>query len=161
MKKSFGVKNGFKRKKFSRGFTFVETIAVLSITAILAAGSSVSVSKFINMAKKSSSKNQIEQYKFALQAYFLDCGCFPTTEQGLASLWEKPILYPIPENWGGPYIESEPGRDSWGFNFEYINTDDSIVSQEIPKNVPFVVKSLGKDGMEGGSGENEDIVSWK
>ena len=82
-------KNYAKKKKAGKSypaFTFVETLAVLAITAVLTAGCTVSVARLIASAKKTSARNQIEQYSAALQTYFLDCGRFPTTEQGLAAL---------------------------------------------------------------------------
>lgn len=145
----------------SEGFTFVETLAVLAIGAVLSAGSVVSATKLISMAKKTAAKSQIEQYSSALQSYFLDCGIFPTAEQGIAALWEKPVLYPIPENWNGPYLDREPCADPWGTNFKYYCAEDSIMSAEICKGLPFVLISYGADKKEGGEGDACDIVSWK
>ena len=86
--------NGFKKE--AEGFTYVETVAVIAIGAVLTAGSLFSASKIISDARKTAAKTQIEQFGCALQTYFLDCGRFPTTEQGLSALWEKPVLYPVP-----------------------------------------------------------------
>lgn len=107
-----------KLKEKSDGFTFIETMAVLAIGAILSAGCFFSASKVVEIARKSSAESQIRQYCSALQIYFLECGAFPTTEQGLWALWEKPVLYPVPENWAGPYIDSKPTADPWGTNFK-------------------------------------------
>lgn len=152
-------------KKFSEkkadGFTFVETLAVLAIGVVLSAGSIVSASRIISMAKKSSAKNQILQFSSALQTYFLDCGRFPTTEQGLEALWEKPVFYPIPENWNGPYLDRQPGKDPWGGDFVYLSSESSSLPSEVPQNLPFVLFSYGADGQIGGEGEGADIVSWK
>ena len=142
-------------------FTFVETLAVLSIGAIIAAGSTVSATKLISFAKKTAARNQIEQYSAALQTYFLDCGRFPTSEQGLAALWTKPDLYPLPENWKGPYLERKPGKDPWGSDFEYISAESSAMPSEVPENLPYVLVCWGADKARGGSGEGEDIVSWQ
>lgn len=150
-----------KWKQMSEGFTFVETIAVLAIGAVLSAGSIVSATKLISLAKKTSAKTQIEQFSSALQAYFLDCGRFPTSEQGLSALWEKPVLYPVPENWQGPYLDREPGADPWGSDFEYISAESSFMPSEVPENLPFVLVSYGADKKKGGEGEGSDIVSWK
>lgn len=142
-------------------FTFVETLAVLSIGAIIAAGSSVSASKLISFAKKTAAKNQIEQYSQALQSYFLDCGRFPTSEQGIAALWSKPELYPVPEKWNGPYLNKRPGKDPWGGDFEYISAESSALPSEVCENLPYVLLCYGADKKKGGSGEGEDIVSWE
>ena len=143
------------------GFTFVETLTVLAITAALTLGCSVSVAKLIASAKQTSARNQIEQYGAALQSYFLDCGRFPTTEQGLSALWEKPVLYPVPENWGGPYLERKPGKDPWGTDCEYISSESSFMPPEVPENLPFVLISYGADKEKGGKNGGEDIVSWE
>lgn len=150
-----------KIKKQSDGFTFIETLAVLAIGAILSAGCFFSASKIVAIAKKTSTESQIGQYSSALQIYFLDCGRFPTTEQGLSALWEKPILHPVPENWSGPYIDSMPTKDSWGTDFKYISAESSPMPPEVPKNLPFILMSYGADKKEGGEGEAHDIFSWK
>ena len=150
-----------KLKTWADGFTFVETLAVLAIGAVLSSGAVVSATKLISLAKKTAAKSQIDQYSSALQSYFLDCGRFPTSEQGLAALWEKPILYPIPENWKGPYLDREPGADPWGTDFEYISAESSPMPAEVPENLPFVLMSYGADKKKGGEGEESDILSWK
>jgi general secretion pathway protein G len=133
----------------------------LAITAALTAGATVSISKIVSIAKRTSAKNQIGQYSAALQSYFLDCGRFPTTEQGLAALWEKPVLYPVPEEWSGPYIDREPGNDPWGTDFEYLSSESSIMPSEVPEGLPYVLISYGADKKEGGKGDASDIYSWK
>jgi len=148
-------------RKGNPAFTFVETLAVLAITAALAAGCTVSVAKLISTAKYTSARNQIEQYKAALQAYFLDCGRFPTTEQGLQSLWEKPVLYPVPENWSGPYLDRKPGKDPWGTDFEYLSSESSLMPSEVPQDLPFVLISYGADKDKGGEEGGKDVVSWE
>ena len=106
-------------------------------------------------------KNQIEQYSQALQSYFLDCGRFPTSEQGIAALWSKPELYPVPEKWNGPYLNKRPGKDPWGGDFEYISAESSALPSEVCENLPYVLLCYGADKKKGGSGEGEDIVSWE
>ena len=154
---------GKKRKKIKNypAFTFVETLAVLAITAALTAGCTISVSKLIANAKRISARNQIEQYSAALQTYFLDCGRFPTTEQGLAALWEKPVLFPIPDEWNGPYLERRPAKDPWGTDFEYLSAESSVMPSEVPANLPYVLISYGADKTKGGKESGRDIVSWE
>ena len=148
-------------QKKASGFTYVETIAVIAIGAVLTAGSVFSASKLIETARKTAAKSQIEQFGSALQTYFLDCGRFPTTEQGLRALWEKPVLYPVPEGWNGPYLEREPGNDPWGTDFEYLSSESSIMPSEVPQTLPYVLISYGADKKEGGKGDASDICSWK
>ncbi len=145
----------------SEGFTYIETVAVIAIGAVLTAGSVFSATKLIASARKTAAKTQIEQFSCALQSYFLDCGRFPTTEQGLAALWEKPVLYPLPENWNGPYLDREPGNDPWGTDFKYLSSESSALPAEVPEGLPFILISYGADGKEGGEGGSDDICSWK
>ena len=149
------------KEKKSDGFTFVETLAVLAIGAVLTAGSMVSATKLISLGKRTSARSQINQFSSALRCYFLDCGRFPTSEQGLGALWEKPVLYPVPENWQGPYLDRKPGLDPWGGDFEYISAESSALPSSLPENLPFVLISYGADKKEGGQGEAGDIVSWE
>ena len=152
--------NGFKEER-ADGFTYVETVAVIAIGAILTAGSIFSATKLITSARKTAARTQIEQFGSALQTYFLDCGRFPTSEQGLSALWEKPVLYPVPENWNGPYLEREPGHDPWGTDFKYLSSESSIMPSEVPEGLPYVLISYGADCQEGGKGDASDICSWK
>ena len=150
-----------KKTKTNPAFTFVETLAVLAITAVITAGCTISIAKLVSSAKKTSAKNQIEQYSAALQTYFIDCGRFPTTEQGLYALWEKPVLYPVPENWDGPYLERRPAKDPWGTDFEYLSAESSIMPSEVPANLPYVLICYGADKQKGGKANGQDIVSWE
>ena len=145
----------------AEGFTYVETVAVIAIGAVLTAGSVFSATKLIASARKTAAKNQIEQFSCALQIYFLDCGRFPTTEQGLSALWEKPVLYPVPEDWDGPYLDREPGNDPRGTDYQYLSAESSAMPAEVPESLPFVLISYGSDGKEGGKGDAGDICSWK
>ena len=154
-----GIREFFEEK--SDGFTYVETIAVIAIGAILTAGSMFSASKLIAAAKRMAARSQIEQFSSALQTYFIDCGRFPTTEQGLRALWEQPVLYPLPKDWNGPYIEHEPGYDPWGTDYKYLSSESSALPPEVPENLPYVLISYGSDGKEGGKGDADDICSWK
>ena len=139
--------------KMDEGFTFIETLIVLSIILILSAGIGFSAVKYIEKAKVTSCLTQMSAFRIALQSYYLDCGTYPTEEQGLRALWEKPILSPVPNEWNGPYIDCEIPQDPWKHDYVY----------EVPgeNNLPFSIISYGSDGREGGENENADIVSWK
>ncbi|MBO4532678.1 MAG: type II secretion system major pseudopilin GspG [Treponema sp.] len=159
-KEKHNEKNEAKNQKRNEAFTFVETLAVLAIMAVLTAGCTVSIARLVSTAKKTSARNQIEQFGAALQTYFLDCGRFPTTEQGLNALWEKPVFYPVPEGWDGPYLERKPGKDPWGTDFEYISAESSVMPSEVPANLPYVLICYGADKAKGGKEGGDDIVSW-
>ena len=152
-----------KGKEESRqgGFTFVETLAVLAIGAVLAAGASISVVKAVESAKEFSAKETLSQYQAALHAYYIDCRTYPSTEQGLSALWEKPLLVPVPDSWKGPYVDREIASDPWGNDFVYAQKGSPSFPLECPHNLPFAIISYGADGKAGGEGVNSDIVSWR
>jgi len=141
-----------KTMKSDKGFTFIETIVAISIILILSAAVGLSATKYIDRARISACRNQIETFRLALQSYYLDCGQYPTETQGIKALWEKPILVPVPPNWDGPYIDRQIPKDPWGNAYTYKNPGD--------KNLPFTIISYGADGKAGGEGSNADIYSW-
>jgi general secretion pathway protein G len=134
-----------------QGWSFIETIIVIAIILILIAGVAFYASQGIEQAKYTQAKLQIESLKTALQSYYIDCNCYPTTEQGLAALWEAPNYSPIPDNWNGPYLEKRLNKDPWGNNYLYYEPG--------AKSKSFLIISLGADGKEGGEKFNADIKS--
>ncbi|WP_191014114.1 type II secretion system major pseudopilin GspG [Treponema zioleckii] len=146
------------------GFTFVETLAVLVVTGLLASQVGIATNSLIQRAKVSSAKNQIEMFKVALQSYYIDCGRFPTGEQGLSALWEKPSMYPLPETWNGPYVEKKIPLDPWGNPYIYFSADGvalSLAGTSAPEGLPYAIVSYGADGVSGGEGAERDVVSWE
>ena len=135
------------------GFSFAETIAAITIMLILSAGVGVAAYKIVEQAKRASAQSQIEIYKSGLHSYYLDCGDYPNEAQGLSSLFQKPVISPVSERWDGPYIDREEQADPWGNAYVYKTINDY--------GLPFIIMSFGADGMEGGDGKNEDILSWK
>lgn len=135
------------------GFSFAETIASIAIMLILSAGAAVTAFKVIDQAKIVSVKTQMETYKIALHTYYLDCGSFPNEAQGLQALYTKPVISPVSPSWEGPYVDKEIQKDPWGNEYVYKTANDYGLA--------FVIYSLGADGVMGGEGKNEDIVSWK
>jgi general secretion pathway protein G len=135
------------------GWTFIETLIVIAIILILTASVGFIAYRYIDKAKTVAAKSQIETYSLALDSYFIDCGRYPTQEQGLAALWEKPTIEPVPAGWSGPYVNKAIQGDPWGHAYEYT----------IPgKNgLPMGIRSLGADGKEGGDGQDSDISSWE
>lgn len=142
-----------KKEDSERGWTFVETLIVIGIVLILTSTVGFLGFRYFDKAKAATAKNQIETFSLALNSYFFDCSSFPTEEQGLEALWQKPILEPIPKNWDGPYVTKKIPEDPWGN--EYLYTVPG------PGGLPFGLRSLGSDGLEGGEGMAKDITSWE
>jgi general secretion pathway protein G len=143
-----------KRNKRARqaGFTFIEILVAMMILLILLGGAGFAYVRYVAHARVVAAKNQIEAFAIALNSYYLDSGRYPTAEQSLKALVEKPILEPVPSDWTGPYLTKAVPKDPWGREYEY--------SVPGPNGLPFGIRSLGADGLEGGEGNDKDVVSW-
>lgn len=138
------------RRPLNRGFTLIEIMVVIVILGILA---SLVVPKIMSRpddARIVAARQDIASITQALKLYRLDNQNYPTTEQGLAALVQRPSSPPIPPNWkSGGYIDRLP-KDPWGSDYQYLNPG---VKGEID------VFSLGADGTPGGDGNNADIYN--
>src|SRR5262249_32677739 len=107
----------------------------------------------VGAAKDATAKSQIEMLGAALDAYRLDNGHYPTSEQGLAALWEKPTVDP-PTNWRGPNLRKPGPLDPWGRAYVFLFAGQTNVTG-------YDLLTYGADGKPGGDGEDADITSWK
>ena len=103
----------------------------------------------VSSAKQKAAKAQIELFGTALDTFRIDVGRYPTTEEGLKALREKPSGA---EEWQGPYLPKEIPLDPWGRPYIYKSPGE---------HGDYDLVSYGRDGVQGGEGEDEDIVSWK
>lgn len=147
------VKPKRRREDDEAGWTFIETIIVIGIILILTSSVGFMAIRYLDKAKTATARSQIETYALALDAYYLDCGAYPNEQQGLQALWQKPGAAPVPEKWAGPYISKPVAADPWGNAYEY-----AVPGRE---GLPFTIRSLGADGLEGGSGNDADVNSWE
>ena len=132
-----------------RGFTLVEIMVVVVILGILAVLIVPRVVGRTDEARAVAAKQDVATLMQALRLYRLDNGRYPTNEQGLAALVEKPGREPVPANWK-QYLDKLP-KDPWGNLYHYLHPG---VRGEID------VFSLGADAQPGGSGADTDIGSW-
>lgn len=137
--------HGFRRTNQTLGFTLLELLVVLVIIGLLAGYVGPRFFSQIGKSETKAAQAQISAISKALDAYRLDNGAYPSTEQGLAALWQAP---PGATRWTGPYLQKQPPSDPWGRPYAYI-------SREVQGD--FELFSLGKDGSVGGSNENQDI----
>jgi general secretion pathway protein G len=140
----------FKRNS---GFTLVELLVVLVVIAILAALVAPNVLQHVGTAKDAAARSQIEMFSGALDAYRLDNGRYPTSDQGLGALWNTPSSEPRPTNWRGPYIRKDVPLDPWGRAYGYRSPAQH-------SRLGYDLWSLGADGAEGGTGEAADVKNW-
>ena len=141
-----------KKRNHSEGWTFVETLIVMAIVLVLTAAVGVTTVKQLDKARVVTAKSQIETFSLALDSFYMDCGNYPTEEQGLGALWESKGLPPDFNGWNGPYIGKPVPKDPWGNDYKY----------KVPgeNGLPYGIYSYGKDGLEGGEGKDADITSW-
>jgi len=142
-----------RREDRQAGFTFIEIMVAMMILLILIGAAGFTYIRYVARARVVGAKNQVEAFSIALNSYYLDNGRYPTNEQGLKALWEKPVLEPLPAQWTGPYLNKEVPKDPWGHEYEYKNPG--------PSGLPFAIRSFGADGVEGGDGNDQDVLSWK
>lgn len=134
------------KKMHQQGFTLLELLVVIVIIGLLAAY--VGPRYFSQLAKseRSTAKAQIEGIGKALDAYRLDTGHYPDSEQGLMALWTKPDNEP---RWSGPYLQKIIPADPWGHAYVYRSPGQTG---------DFDLLSYGKDGQAGGAGDAADIA---
>ena len=130
------------------GFTLMELLVVIVILTVLGA---FVAPKFFDQPEKArvtQANTQIKAIGDALDMYKLDNFKYPTTQQGLKALVEKPTSKPTPKNWkDGGYMKSMP-VDPWGNDYIYL-------SPGIKNDYDLI--SYGADGKKGGEDENADI----
>ena len=132
------------------GFTLLELLVVLGIIAMLAGIVGPQVMKHREESKVKAAKVQIEELVATLDMYKLDLGSYPTTEQGLKALIESPNNA---KYWNGPYLRKpKVPVDPWQHDYIYVSPG---------KHGKFDLYSYGADGIEGGEGEDRDVLSWE
>src|SRR5688572_25634732 len=95
------------------GFTLIEVLVVIVVIAILATLVAPNIFRNVSDARTATARTQIESFGAALDSYRLDNGTYPTTQQGLDALWQRPAVNP-PANWKQPYLRKAVPRDPWG-----------------------------------------------
>ncbi len=139
------------RNRKQRGFTLIEVMVVVVILSILAAFVVPNLFENVDKARVTKAKQDIRTIESALKLYKLDNFQYPTQEQGLQALVEKPTTPPEPRNWkAGGYLDRLP-KDPWGNDYQYLNPGE---------NGEIDIYSLGADGQPGGEGLNADIGNW-
>ena len=137
----------------SAGWTFMETLIVIAIILVLTSSVGFVAIQNLDKAKIATARSQIDSFSVALESYYIDCGRYPTTEQGLSALWQKPTVEPVSPFWDGPYMLKAIPKDPWGNDYEY-----RVPGQH---GLPYSIRSFGRDGREGGEGKDADITSWE
>ena len=133
----------------NQGFTLIELMLVIIIIGAIAAMVVPRLAGRSEEARRSISEADIKgNLSLALKLYEVDNGRYPTTEQGLNALLEKPTAPPSPRSWKGPYLEQEP-LDPWRKPYVY-----RCPGTHPPRD--YDLYSLGPDGVE----SDDDVRNW-
>lgn len=135
------------------GFTLIEILVVILVLGVLAALVAPNVFQHVGSSRTTAAKSQMEMIGAALDAYRLDSDVYPGTDQGLGALRRMPAGEPRPRNWRGPYLNKDVPADPWGNPYVYRSPGQDAAHQ-------YEIVSLGRDGKEGGSGEDADILTF-
>lgn len=135
----------------TKGFTLVELMLVVIIISVLAALVVPRLSGRAEQARVAAAQADISSnIPLALDLYEMDNGFYPTSEQGLQALLNKPSTSPAPLNWNGPYLKKKP-LDPWGSNYVYLSPGTHNPDS-------YDLYSYGKDRAEGGG---DDVTDWE
>jgi general secretion pathway protein G len=137
-----------------KGFTLIELMVVIVILGILAGLVVPRLMGRPEEAKQVKAQLQIESLETALKLYKLDNGAYPTTDQGLYALVERPVSGTVSTNWreGGYLEKGAVPKDPWGNDFVYLSPG---LHHE------YDIISYGADGVPGGEGKDKDINNWE
>jgi general secretion pathway protein G len=132
----------------ARGFTLLELLVVLVIIGLLVGIVGPKLFNKLGKSKTETARAQIDSFSKALDHYRLDTGHYPSTEQGLNALQQRPANEP---KWDGPYLTKAVPLDPWSKPYVYKSPGE---------HGEYDLFSYGSDGQLGGSGEAADVVSW-
>ncbi len=145
--------NQFKltQKSHQKGFTLIEIMVVLVILGLLVAIVGPNILGRGDQARVTAAEAQLSNIANALDLYRLDNSHYPSTQQGLEALAEKPSGTPEPRNWNPDgYLKPIP-LDPWGNEYQYVSPGTEG---------PYDLYSLGSDGQDGGEDTAADISVW-
>ena len=138
-------------RRNQHGFTLIEIMVVVVILGILAALVAPNVIRKVDDAQIVKAKADIRTIDSSLKMFRLENFKYPTTDQGLQALVEKPAD-PSIKNWSeGGYLDKLL-KDPWGYEYQYLYPGT--------QGNEFDLFTLGADGQPGGDGINADIGNW-
>jgi general secretion pathway protein G len=144
----YGRGDPFARRK-RRGFTLLELLVVMVIIGLLAGYVGPKYFSQIGKSEVKAARAQMDALGKALDQFRLDTGHYPTTEQGLVTLVDRPANEP---KWSGPYLSKAIPPDPWGNPYVFIMPGE---------HGEYDLLSYGKDGKPGGDGEAAEITNWQ
>lgn len=143
------VGSALSRRGAESGFTLVEMLVVITIIGLIMALVAPRVLNYLSESKTKAAKIQIESFGNALDLFYLDEGRYPSTQEGLAALVQRPADNAA---WNGPYLQTgNVPLDPWGNPYVY---------HAPGQHGRYDIESFGSDGHPGGTGNASEITSW-
>ena len=137
-----------------KGFSLIEIMVVLVIIGLLASLVAPNVLDIADDSRVKKVHADFSTIATVLKLYRLDNYNYPSSEQGLEALVEKPTIDPIPTNWKkSGYLDDLP-LDPWGRPYLYLSPAEFGDGD-------FDIYTLGADGVTGGEDQNADIGNWQ
>jgi len=136
----------FIARNAKSGFTLLEMVIVLGIIAMIMGGAIFTMRNISDSGALTVVDGGFSALENGLQSYRNTAGHYPSQQQGLQALVEKPTTEPRPRRWTN--ILSEVPQDPW--NQEYIYKFPGTKNPSRPE-----IISLGKDGLA----DTEDDLS--
>jgi general secretion pathway protein G len=135
------------RRRRACGYTLLEIMVVVFIVGLLVTIVAPRIVGRTDDARRTKALADLASLGQALNLYRLDNGTYPTTDQGIGALIERPTSPPVPKAWRAEgYVDRLP-VDPWGNPYVYV----------LAAPQRYALKSLGADGAEGGEGADGDI----
>lgn len=136
------------QNKAQRGFTLLEVMIVIAILGMIAGLVVPNLMGQTDDAKIQSTAIEIRNLESTLDMYKLKGGMYPTTEQGLEALVNRPEIEPVPRNYpDAGYLKKVP-VDKWGNEYQLVSPGEMGV---------YDLFSMGPDGE---AGTEDDIGNW-
>lgn len=121
-------------------------MVVLLILALLTSIAAPRVTHYLQKAKSETAKIQVDALSSAVDSFHLDTGRFPSQQEGLQALMERPAEA---QGWDGPYLKKRDSLiDPWGHPYLY----------RFPgRKNEYDLYTLGSDQRDGGEGDARDV----
>lgn len=140
-----------RHRRRSAGFTLIEIMVVMVIIGLLMAVIAPNFIRRVGTSQKQAARVQIEALGTALDSFRLDVGRYPSTQEGLTALIQRPFGL---DRWDGPYLRKNViPPDPWSRPYYYRSPGEG--------GRPYDLYSLGADGTPGGESDNRDVLSWE
>jgi general secretion pathway protein G len=139
-----------RNRRKNKAFTLVELLVVIMLLALIASVYVPKMFKGMDAQRKKLARTKMANIESAILTFQLDCGRLPDESVGLEELITRPA--DLEDKWKGPYLKKSELLDPWENPYIYVEEGEINIGS-------FDLISYGKDGVDGGEGEDEDIYN--